>query len=88
VTLTTIPDALTVPAAAVQIGPSGQYVFVVKPDMSAEMRPVSVLRTRGQESVLRSGVEPNETVVVDGQLRLTPGSRVSVKPAVGEKRAS
>jgi len=77
--LTTEPDATVVPSAAVQSGPQGQYVFVVKPDHTAELRPITVERTRGEESVIAKGVTPGETVVTDGQLRLVAGSPVTVK---------
>ena len=79
VTLTTDPTAIVVPSAAVQTGQQGTYVFAVKPDQSVEMRPVTVGRTRGAESVIASGVRPGETVVTDGHLRLVPGGRISVK---------
>ncbi len=73
------PRAIVVPTVAVQAGPEGQYVFVVKNDSTVEMRPVTVARTAGTETVLREGVKPGETIVTDGQLRLVPGSRISVK---------
>ena len=68
-----------VPSVAVQAGPDGQYVYVVKDDQTVEMRPVDVARTAGSETVLKQGVKPGETVVTDGQLRLVPGSRISIK---------
>jgi len=52
---------------------------VVKPDKTVDLRPVEVARTSSTETVVRSGLQPGETVVTDGQLRLVPGSRVSVK---------
>ena len=73
-------DVVTVPVAAVQTGQRGSQVFVVKPDHSVELRPVEVTRQIGQSAVLRVGVNPGETVVVDGQLRLTPGAKVENKP--------
>ena len=79
VTLTTDPAAVVVPSVAVQAGQQGPYVFAVKPDQSVEMRPVTVARIRGAESVVASGVTPGETVVTDGHLRLVPGARISVK---------
>jgi multidrug efflux system membrane fusion protein len=79
VTLSTDPTAIVVPSAAVQAGQDGTYVFAVKPDQSVEMRPVRVARTRGAESVIASGVQPGETVVTDGHLRLVPGGRISAK---------
>jgi len=85
VTLTTDPAAIVVPSAAVQTGQQGTYVFAVKPDQSVEMRPVSVGRTRGPESVIASGVRPGETVVTDGHLRLVPGGRISVKQPAAQR---
>ena len=79
VRLTSDPRAIVVPSVAVQAGPEGQYVYVVKSDQTVEMRPVVVARTAGAETVLKEGVKPGETVVTDGQLRLVPGSRITVK---------
>jgi multidrug efflux system membrane fusion protein len=79
VALTTDPTAVVVPSTAIQVGQQGQYTFVVKADNSVEFRPVVVERTSGQESVVKSGLKPAETVVTDGQLRLVAGSRVSIK---------
>lgn len=70
-------DALVVPAQAVEAGPDGAYVFVVKPDHTVAQRPVAVDRTVGAETVLARGVTPGEQVVVDGQSRLLPGTRVA-----------
>jgi multidrug efflux system membrane fusion protein len=74
--LTTDPNALVVPAVAVQTSQDGQYVYVVKEDRTVEMRPVKVDRQQGDEMVIASGVSAGETVVTDGHLRLTPGARV------------
>jgi multidrug efflux system membrane fusion protein len=78
-TLTTRPNAIVVPAQAVETGQEGQYVFVVKRDMTAEVRPVTVGATVAQETIIEKGVEPGETVVTDGQLRLLPGAKVEFK---------
>ena len=88
VTLTTDPAAIVVPSVAVQAGQQGTYVFAVKPDQSVEMRPVTVARIRGAESVVASGITPGETVVTDGHLRLEPGARISVKAGAGEQQAA
>ena len=80
--------ALVVPSVAVQAGPEGSYVYVVKGDQTVEMRPVEVARTAGTETVLRAGVKPGETVVTDGQLRLVPGSRISIKGGTPQKADS
>ena len=79
VTLGVENDAIVVPSAAVQTGQQGTYVFVVKPDSTAESRPVTVARQLGEESVVSKGVAPGATVVIDGQLRLAPGVRVEAQ---------
>jgi multidrug efflux system membrane fusion protein len=77
-------DALAIPAAAVQLGPQGAYVFVIKDGKIAELRNVAVKRTQGGESIVGSGLKPGEAVVVDGQLRLVNGAPVSIRPAQAE----
>jgi multidrug efflux system membrane fusion protein len=79
VTFTTEPAAIVVPNVAVQAGPEGQYVFVVKQDQTVDLRSVTVARTSGAEAVISQGLTVGETVVTDGQLRLVPGSRITVK---------
>jgi multidrug efflux system membrane fusion protein len=79
VTLRDEDKALVIPTQAVQTGPKGQYVYVVKEDSSAELRPVQVARTEGNDTVLTGGVKPGETVVVDGASRILPGAKVSTK---------
>jgi membrane fusion protein, multidrug efflux system len=74
-------NATVVPTQAVQTGQNGDFVFVIKPDQTAESRPVKVARTLGTESVIAKGIEPGETVVTDGQLRLIPGIKVQIKTA-------
>jgi multidrug efflux system membrane fusion protein len=73
------PDALIVPQAAVRVGQSGNYVFVIKPDRTAEFRPINVARTIDGKSVVASGVSEGEEVAVDGQLRLNNGTKVAIK---------
>ena len=72
-------DALVVPTQSVQTGPAGQYVFVVKPDMTAEVRKVTVERTDGDTSIISTGLQKGEQVITRGQLRIAPGSKVIVK---------
>jgi membrane fusion protein, multidrug efflux system len=72
-------DRVVVPNQAVQAGQSGQMVYVVKPDSTVEARGVTVARVAGADAVIGKGLEPGETVVTDGQLRLVPGARVEVK---------
>ncbi len=79
VTERTDPDAITVPQAAVLIGQNTTYVYVIKDDSTAEMRPVKVARTVDGISVITDGLSPGERVATDGQLRLTTGSRVDVR---------
>jgi len=81
-------NAVLVPTNAIQTGQQGQFVYLVKPDRSAEMRPVTLAEADGADTVIENGVAPGETVVVDGQLRLSPGALVDTgdgKPAVGKK---
>jgi multidrug efflux system membrane fusion protein len=78
------PDALSVPSAAVQLGPQGPYIFVIKSGNVAETRPISLKRTQGGEAVIGSGLAAGEQVVVDGQLRLVNGAAVAPKPAASE----
>ena len=81
VTVTVEADALVVPLAAVQTGQDGRFVFVVKPDSTVEVRPVKVAREADDQAVIGSGLAENETVVVEGQLRLSPGTKVAAQPA-------
>jgi multidrug efflux system membrane fusion protein len=83
VRLTTEKSAVMVPARAVQTGQQGKYVFVVRPDGTAELRPVVVGHTVDQDVVIQNGLAPGEQVVTEGQLRLGPGVRVEVKDAKG-----
>ena len=69
---------IVVPATAVQPSASGQFVYVVKADRTAEVRQVSVARQFGEEMIIARGLAAGEEVVTDGQLRLTPGAQVSI----------
>jgi multidrug efflux system membrane fusion protein len=80
-TLRVDPDAIVVPAAAVQIGQNGTYVYVIKPDATAEARPVKVSRTVAGQTIIAEGLKEGEQVVVDGQLRLTSGAKTEPKSA-------
>jgi len=72
-------NAIVVPTRALQTGPSGQFVYVVKSDMTAEVRKVVVSRTEGDVTVLaEGGVVKGEQVVVRGALRLAPGVKVNI----------
>jgi len=71
--------AIVVPAAAIQVGQNGSYVFVIKPDNTAEIRPLTVSRTVEGLAVVEKGLAEGERVVTDGQLRLTNGTRVEIR---------
>src|SRR6267378_774167 len=71
-------DGLTVAASAVQQGPSGAYVYVVDPNNTVESRPVKVAEISGGQALIDSGLKANEQVVVDGQYKLQPGTRVTM----------
>lgn len=79
------PNALVVPARAVQTGQGEQFVFVVRPDHTVEYRAVKVERLLDGEAVIQAGLSPGEQVVTDGQLRLVPGARVEIKPVPAPK---
>jgi multidrug efflux system membrane fusion protein len=74
--LATLHDATVVSNEAVQTGQDGQFVFVVKPDSTVELRNVNVAQRVNEDVVISKGLTPGETVVTEGQLRLEPGSRI------------
>jgi len=71
-------DAIVIPARAVQTGPEGQFVYVVRPDMTAELRKVGIARTDGDSAIVANGLAKGEQVVTQGQLRLGPNTRVQI----------
>lgn len=80
-------DTVIVPASAVQRGPQGTFVYVVKPDRSAAVRPVTLGVTEGGDTSIAAGLTPGEIVVVDGAERLREGSKVEVRePGRGASR--
>jgi len=87
-TLATEPDAIVIPAQALQTGQQGPYVFVVKPDSTVETRPVVVARTQGGETIIKTGLEKGESVVTDGQPRLVNGAKVEVRRGGGGRPAN
>jgi membrane fusion protein, multidrug efflux system len=78
-TLTVQPDAVLVPSQGVEQGQTGQYVYVIGPDSTAEMRPVTIGGEIKGETVIVTGLNPGERIVTDGQMRLTPGVKVTMK---------
>jgi multidrug efflux system membrane fusion protein len=87
-TLQTLPNALTIPAAAVNQGPKGPYVYVVGAGNKVSLRPVTVETTQDTTAVIQSGLKADETVVTDGQMSLKPGLTVAVHPAAGAAPAA
>jgi membrane fusion protein, multidrug efflux system len=74
--LQTHKDATVIPSAAIQTGPQGSYVFVVKSDKTVEVRPITVSFTQNNVASIASGLNPGEVVVIDGQDKLQAGSKV------------
>ena len=79
--LKTLPQVVTVPSTAVQRGPSGMYVYVVKPDSTVAMQPITVEQMSGGTSVVEKGLASGTRIVVAGQYRLQPGTRIQDVPA-------
>jgi multidrug efflux system membrane fusion protein len=88
--LGTTTGAVAAPAASIQMGQDGTYVFVLKSDMTVEQRPVTIGTRTDGHMVVESGLAPGETVVTDGQLMLYPGAKVTVMnetKSAGEKQS-
>jgi multidrug efflux system membrane fusion protein len=80
-TLGTESKAIAIPSQAVQTGQKGQFVYVLTPDSTVEIKPVVVSRTINNEAVIETGLDPGEQVVTDGILKLVPGAKVTVNEA-------
>ena len=76
--LSTLPKAVLVPAAAPQDSAKGPFVYVVKPDSTADLRPVKLGQRQGDSIVVEQGLQPGERVVLNGQLGVMPGAKVNV----------
>ena len=87
-TLQTLPNALTIPAVAVNQGPKGPYVYVVGAGNKVSLRPVTVETTQDTTAVIQSGLKAGETVVTDGQMSLKPGLTVAIHPEGGAAPAA
>jgi membrane fusion protein, multidrug efflux system len=72
------PEGLTIAAGAVQQGPTGSYVYVIMPDQTVQVRPIGVAQISEGQALIKSGLKAGETVVVDGQYKLQPGTRVNI----------
>jgi membrane fusion protein, multidrug efflux system len=86
--LTSQPHATVVPSQAVQTGQRGNYIYVVKRDLTTELRPVEVGNSVNGVTVIKQGIKPGETVVTNGQLRLYPGAKVSIKNVAASAQES
>jgi len=78
------PDALIVPAQAVQTGPEGQYVYVVGDDLLVDLRRIKVQRIDGERAIVASGLAKGDRVVTRGQLRLGPKTKVQLAKPTSE----
>jgi multidrug efflux system membrane fusion protein len=81
-------DAVVVPTVALQAGREGKFVFVVNPDNTVALRPVTAQMAAGTETVIEKGLQVGERVVTDGQLRLIPGAKVEIKAEAKENAGS
>jgi membrane fusion protein, multidrug efflux system len=79
--VTTRKDAVTIPPVAVQRGPDGLYVWVIKPDKTVQLRPISAQTIDDKTAIVSKGLTAGERVVVDGQSRLDEGTHVNIRPA-------
>jgi len=79
----TLVNAMVVPSGAIQHGPKGLFVYMVKPDSTVTVQPVTVTQDDGQQAVVAAGLTDGTQVVVSGQSRLTEGTRVAAIPAAG-----
>jgi multidrug efflux system membrane fusion protein len=78
--LTTVRNGVTVPTGAVQMGPAGSFVYVIKPDSTVEARRVAVTQVEHDQALIGKGLSAGEGIVVSGQTGLATGVRVTVKP--------
>jgi len=83
----TLKDVVTIPTGAVQRGPSGTFVYVVKDDNTASMRAIVVQKQDETQTVVQSGVAVGERVVTTGFVRLTDGSKITIGSAAGAPTA-
>ena len=81
--LDTLNKAITIPNEAIQQGAEGSFAFVVKDDNRVEMRKLEIAASNGGRTAISKGLQANETVVTDGQLRLAPGTKVKIKEPSG-----
>src|SRR5262249_59847541 len=81
-----VAGAVLIPAAAPQMSAKGLFVYVVKDDSTAELRPVTLGQRQGDLVIVSSGVKPGERVVTTGQMGVMPGGKVRIQEAGGAGR--
>jgi multidrug efflux system membrane fusion protein len=81
----TLRGVVIVPTAAIQRGPQGAFVYVVKPDATVELRTIEAKATEGDETAVSKGLSGGETVITDGLEKLRPGSKVTLPKPAGAK---
>jgi len=88
--LQTLAGAVVVPAEAIQQGQEGSFIYVVQADKSVQPKAVTVAASQGRRVAVSGGVAAGDTVVTDGQLRLTPGAKIeaAAEPAAGAAAAT
>ena len=86
--LNTIRGAVLVPATAPQMSAKGNYVYVVKQDMTVDQRPVTLGQRQGDQIVIENGVQPGEKVVTNGQVGVTPGGKVRIEAPANNQGAT
>jgi multidrug efflux system membrane fusion protein len=84
--LRTEKNVVTIPAKAVQNGPSGTYVFSIKADKTVAMQPITVGTTNGDLAVVRGGLDAGAHIVVEGQYRLEPGTAIEATSSPASAR--
>lgn len=86
--LETRHNGLTVPASVVQQGPQGAYAYVIDSKGMVAMRPITIAQFSDGQALINSGLAANENVVVDGQYRLQPGTRVAAVHGMAAEEAA
>ncbi len=84
--LQTVPNAVTAPSGAINQGPKGPFAYVVGADSKVTAQPVVVTATQDGLAIVKSGLTPGQTVVVDGQMILKPGLKVAIHPNQASKK--
>lgn len=85
ITMSIRKNAVVVPTQAIQTGQQGQYLLVVKADSTAELRPVTVGPVSNGHTVIEKGLQAGEQVIIDGQVRVIPGTKVEIKSGTGNQ---